>query len=101
MHAVRSGKWKLHFPHTYRTMIGQEPGKDGIPGKYDYSAEIGLALFDLEQDIGESNDVSGEFPEVVERLSRLADAMRVELGDAITGVEGTGLREPGMVATDD
>lgn len=101
LHAMRSGKWKLHFPHTYRTMIGQEPGKDGIPGKYDYSAEIGLALFDLEQDIGESNDVSGEFPEVVERLSRLADAMRVELGDALTGVEGTGLREPGMVATND
>ena len=31
LHAIRSGKWKLHFPHTYRSMIGRAPGKDGIP----------------------------------------------------------------------
>jgi arylsulfatase A-like enzyme len=98
LHAMRSGKWKLQFPHTYRTMIGQEPGRDGIPGKYDYSAATELALFDLEQDISESNDLSGEYPDVVARLSRLADAERQELGDKLTGIEGTGLREPGRVA---
>ena len=101
LHAIRSGKWKLHFPHTYRTMNGRELGKDGIQGKYDYSAEIGLELFDLEKDIGESTDLSGQFPDVVERLSRLADVKRAELGDALTGVEGTGLREPGRVEVDD
>ena len=53
LHAMRSGKWKLQFPHTYRSMIGQTPGQDGMPGKYDYTPEIGLALFDLENDIGE------------------------------------------------
>src|SRR6056300_1044708 len=31
LHAVRSGDWKLYFPHNYRTMKGQAPGKDGIP----------------------------------------------------------------------
>ncbi len=82
-------------------MIGQELGKDGMPGKYDYSAEIGLELFDLENDISESIDVSGQFPDVVKRLSKLADAKRVELGDALTGIEGTGLREPGKVVMDD
>jgi len=97
LHAIRSGKWKLHFPHTYRSMIGREPGKDGIPGTYDNSREIGLALYDLEADISESRDVSKRFPEVVERLSRLADRKRAELGDALTGVEGTGLREPGRI----
>ena len=34
LQAVRSGDWKLFFPHTARSMIGQAPGKDGIPGKY-------------------------------------------------------------------
>ncbi len=54
LHAIRSGKWKLQFPHTYRSMIGQEMGKDGIPGKYNTKVEIGLALYDLDADIGES-----------------------------------------------
>ena len=97
LHAIRSGKWKLHFPHTYRSMIGREPGRDGIPGIYDNSREIGRALYDLETDISESRDVSDRFPEVVERLSRLADQKRAELGDALTGVEGTGLRAPGRI----
>ena len=34
LQAVRSGKWKLMLPHTYRTMESQEPGKDGTPGRY-------------------------------------------------------------------
>jgi len=97
LHAIRSGKWKLHFPHTYRSMIGREPGRDGIPGIYDNSREIGRALYDLETDISESRDVSERFPEVVERLSRLADQKRAELGDALTGVEGTELRAPGRI----
>ena len=33
LQAVRSGKWKLMLPHTYRTMAGQPPGKDGTPGR--------------------------------------------------------------------
>ncbi len=78
-------------------MIGREPGKDGIPGAYDNSREIGLALYDLEADISESRDVSERFPEVAERLSRPADRKRAELGDALTDVEGTGLREPGRI----
>ena len=98
LHAMRSGKWKLHFPHTYRSMIGQTLGQDGMPGKYDYTPEIRLALFDLENDIGEEHDVSEQFPDVVERLTRLADAKRAELGDKLTGVVGTGVREPGRVA---
>jgi arylsulfatase A-like enzyme len=97
LHAIRSGKWKLHFPHTYRTMDGQELGKDGSPGKYDFTAEIGLALYNLESDIAEAHDLSGQYPDIVERLSRLADAKREELGDALTGVIGTDLREPGRI----
>ena len=96
LHAMRSGKWKLHFPHTYRSMVGQEMGGDGIPGKYNYGAEIGLALYDLDADIGESNNLAAEYPEVVAQLTQLAEAKRMELGDALTGIEGTGTRAPGQ-----
>ncbi len=32
LQAVRSGKWKLHVPHKYRTLV--EAGNDGLPGPY-------------------------------------------------------------------
>ena len=38
------GKWKLHFPHGYRTMAGKPGGKDGIPTGYSQS-KIGLLHF--------------------------------------------------------
>ena len=95
LHAMRSGKWKLNFPHSFRTMEGQTLGKNGIPGKYDYSATVGLELFDLESDISESRDVSHLYPDVMERLTRLADAKRAELGDALMDIEGTANRDPG------
>lgn len=97
LHAMRSGKWKLQFPHSYRTMEGREPGKDGIPGKYDYGATIGLELFDMEADPGETTNVAAQHPEVVEHLVALADSKRLELGDKLTGVEGKDNREPGRI----
>ena len=30
LQAIRMGKWKLHFPHGYRTMAGRPGGTDGI-----------------------------------------------------------------------
>lgn len=98
LQAMRSGKWKLVFPHGYRTMIGQDPGIDGMPGKYDYSVEAELALYDLETDISESINLLEQHPDVVERLTKLADAKRAELGDKLTGIEGTGNRAPGQVS---
>lgn len=75
--AVRSGKWKLMFPQTYNSPI---PGKGGIPGKARRKS-IGLSLFDLAEDIGETTNVAEQHPEVVARLQRYADAIRRELGD--------------------
>jgi arylsulfatase A-like enzyme len=98
LQAVRSGRWKLHFPHRYRTTIGREPGRAGLPGGYDDSVEIGLALFDLESDPGDGRDVAADHPEVVERLSSLAEAMRAELGDSLTGAGGRARREPGRLS---
>ena len=95
LQAIRSGDWKLHFPHAYRTLDG-EPGFGGQPGPY-RQAEIGLELFHLASDVGESSNVAEEHPEVVARLQALADAMRADLGDSAQDVQGAGVREPGRL----
>jgi hypothetical protein len=69
---------------------------DGIPIKYNYGMEVGLELYDLHNDISETQNVKDEHPELVEQLLILADSCKVELGDALTGVEGRANREPGM-----
>jgi arylsulfatase A len=94
LQAVRSGKWKLHFPHGYRTMAGQPGGTGGIPTAYS-QARIGLELFDLEADIGETTDVANSHPEIVDHLSKLADVMRKDLGD--NNVRGAGIRPAGRL----
>ena len=89
LHAVTSGKWKLHFPHPYLHII--EGGKDGKPGKGE-TRKIELSLFDLDADISESKNVADQNPEVVKKLQMLGDKIREELGDSLTGKKGSQLR---------
>jgi arylsulfatase A len=96
LHAVRSGRWKLHFPHSYPTLNGRKGGSGGKPGKYD-QAKIELSLFDLEEDVGEHTDVKDAHPDVVARLQALADGMRKELGDSALQKTGTEMRQPGRL----
>ena len=91
---MRSGKWKLHFPHAYRTMAGQAAGAGGTPGRY-VESSTELALYDLETDVGERTDVAARNPDVVERLKKLADQAREELGDSATKQVGRGVRPAG------
>ena len=92
LHAVRSGRWKLHLPHPYQSL--ERAGADGQPGKY-VRKEIELSLFDLEQDPGESNNVASGNPEVVRMLLGHAERAREDLGDSLTGRAGKQVREPG------
>jgi arylsulfatase A len=94
LQAVRSGKWKLHLEHEYDRP--DPPGHDGKPGKY-AKREIGPALFDLETDLGETNDLAVQHPEVVIRLKVLAEKCREDLGDSATGQEGKNVRPPGRL----
>lgn len=96
LHAVRRGPWKLYFPHQYRTMEGQKAGADGIPGKYTQH-QTGLELYDLSTDIGETLDVSYQYPEVIQHLTLLADSMRQVLGDQLHGIDGSQSRPPGQI----
>lgn len=92
LEALRSGRWKLHLPHSYRTLRGAERGRNGRPTEYDYSARIELSLFDLERDPGEARNVAAEHPALVQRLLAIAERAVEELGDGARGVRGWGVR---------
>ncbi|MGB6045545.1 MAG: sulfatase-like hydrolase/transferase, partial [Pirellulales bacterium] len=96
LQAVRMGKWKLHFPHAYRTLAGQKGGTEGRPARYQ-SEDIAASLFDLEADIGESTNVAARYPDVVTKIEVLAESMREQLGDARLSREGTAVRPFGTV----
>jgi arylsulfatase A-like enzyme len=94
LQAIRSGRWKLHFPHRYRGP--DRPGAGGKPGHI-VEHKIGLALYDLENDVGETTNVAGRHPDIVKRLQALADKIRGDLGDSLTRRKGRGVRLPGRV----
>ena len=94
LHAVRSGKWKLHLPHPYQSF--DEAGNEGKPGTY-IRKEIGLSLFDLEHDAGETTDVAARNPAVVQRLLEYAERAREDLGDSLTGRTGKNIRTAGSM----
>ncbi len=94
---VRYGKWKLYFPHTYRTMEGQEPGKDGLPGNYRMVDMEEIELYDVVNDVEEQFNVADEHPEVVATIKVLANDMRHRLGDALLDLDGTETRKAGQL----
>ncbi len=97
LQGVRYGKWKLYFPHTYRTMQGQVPGKDGLPGEYNYVALKELALYDVSRDPSETKNVAMDYPDIVEKINQLADTMRHRLGDSLLDIKGSETRAAGSV----
>ena len=64
LRAVRSGQWKLHLN------LPPAKGATGPPKP---------ALYHLETDIGEKNDVYAQHPEVVARLRSLAKEFQEDL----------------------
>ena len=97
LQALRSGKWKLLFPHRYRSMEGQDEGKDGIPGKYTHYELESIELYDLETDPEETTNLAAQHPDIVSQLTALADSARADMGDSLTGIEGKNVRAPGTI----
>ena len=91
------GRWKLHFPRTYRTLGGKPGRTDGTPIKYENVQLERAQLFDLQNDPGETTDVLAAQPAVVAQLETFAEKIRVDLGDALTKREGKNLREPDRI----
>lgn len=115
LQAVRSGKWKLHVPHDYLTPAAA-PRSDGKPANFEnltpdaitnsgirgiasrhgYKVErIGLSLFDLDADPGETRNLSAENPDVVKKLEAPLATMRDDLGDSLTKTKGRNVRPCG------
>jgi arylsulfatase A-like enzyme len=97
LQAVRSGKWKLQLPHTYRTLGGRPGGKDGKPTNYEMRKLEQPELYDLENDIGETTNVAMQHPDIVKQLTAFAEKARTDLGDSLTERTGAGVREPGRL----
>ncbi len=116
LHAIRSGRWKLHFPHPYLTprddlradgkpaghgklkpMSITASGVEGIASRHGYRVEqLPLSLYDLSNDIGETKNVATDYPEVVLALTELAEPYREELGDSLTQHVGKAIRAAGQ-----
>jgi arylsulfatase A-like enzyme len=92
LHAVRSGKWKLHLPHPYQAL--ETAGADGAPGKY-VRRELELSLYDLDKDPGESTNIASEQPHVVKSLMVFVERARADLGDSLTKRTGKNVRPAG------
>ena len=79
-----SGRWKLHLPHRFRSLDpAAEPAHDGYPTRY-FQDSIGLSLFDLNADPGETTDVSAAHPDTLRLLLSAAEDFRQQLGDSHT-----------------
>lgn len=94
LHAIRSGKWKVHLPHPYQSL--EAAGGDGRPGKY-VRKEIELSLFDLEKDAEETTNVADRNPEVVKMLLEHAERAREDLGDSLVKRTGKNVRAAGTI----
>jgi arylsulfatase A-like enzyme len=94
LHAIRSGKWKLHLPHPYQSL--ESAGTDGKPGKY-VTKKIELSLFDLDADIGETTNIADRHPDIVKRLLEYAEGARQDLGDSLTKRTGANVRAAGTI----
>lgn len=97
LHSIRDRRWKLHFPHQYRSLNGRTGGTGGMPVPYNQK-RIGKELFDLKQDVGETTNVIDAHPDVVARLEAAAAIARADLGDRLTKQIGNGVRPIGRLS---
>jgi arylsulfatase A len=84
LQAVRCGTWKLFLPLDSKKRNWGKP-----------EGQSELKLFNLAKDIHEDHNLAEAHPEIVERLTALAEKARADLGDVDR--PGKGQREAGWV----
>jgi arylsulfatase A len=84
LQAVRAGDWKLYLP---------------LEGKFSNLQRkrqpVKLALYDVRHDVGEEREASAQHPEIVAKLTALAEKARADLGDVDR--PGSGQRAAGFI----
>lgn len=84
LQAVRAGDWKLYLPLEKKYISLNRK-----------TASAKAELYDVRHDLHEDHEVSTEHPDVVQRLTQLAEKIRAELGDM--DQPGSGQRPAGWV----
>jgi arylsulfatase A len=92
LQAIRDERWKLVFPHEYRSFEGLQGRNDGKPVEYATRKVESLELYDLDNDVGERTNVIAEHPSEAKRLGELADKWRQSLGDSLQKIVGKDVR---------
>lgn len=85
LQAVRAGDWKLYLPLENKTTLG----KAAKP-----QSQV-LALYDVRHDLAEEHEAAAAHPDIVQKLTALAEHARKELGDGKSN--GSGQRNSGYV----
>ena len=85
---VRVGQWKLMFPGVARGG-GANANKNAPP--------TGPELYDLAHDLGETQNVASEHADIVERLQKLAEKTREDIGDTRLQRKGKNTRPVGQL----
>ncbi len=69
LQAVRSGPWKLYLPIVKQAnaKIKKEP--------------VAISLYNVLEDVGETQEVSQQHPEIISRMLQMAEHARATLGD--------------------
>jgi arylsulfatase A-like enzyme len=84
LQAIRAGDWKLYLPLQRKFVANNRK-----------TAAAKAELFDVRHDVHEDHEVSAEHPDVVERLTALAEKTRAVIGD--DDRPGSGQRPAGHV----
>jgi arylsulfatase len=75
LQAVRQGPWKLVLPRP------EFPEWTGFSGRFYGDGVEAVELYNLERDTGEARNLADRHPEVIERMMKLIETARAELGD--------------------
>ncbi len=98
LQAIRFGDWKLVYPHNYRSYLGVEAGKNGLPGTYNIG-NCGKELYNLKTDKPESNNILDLHPDIVHTIDSIAALAREDMGDFLLNIKGKNVRDPGFIYT--
>ena len=79
LHAVRSGPWKLVIKEAHQPPFAKPQ------------------LYNLDIDVGETQDLSAAYPDIVRRFEVLVESGRRDLGDVVAGIQGENIRPLGRV----